>query len=346
MRSALACLLVAALAGSAAADAKIKDLIRGYQREAGSCQKNARGIRVVIERGRPVSGNDTELADDLSELAKAQGTVQGHCDQLESTLELLSSNPRATYKQLQKQIEDHDKDIRAGRAASRQALAEAEPRIARSVVRINKLIATADAAARPSTREQQAAAQRASGEDKAAAERAAAEKAAAEKAAADKAAADKATAKKVAAATTAPAVVEQKVLSRFPSGRSVELPAPAEAWTVSGRADTDVADYAFAGAKATVLVRRHAGALTCDQIRTSLALAGGRTSAQAADAGAELESLRPAWVLAWSEGDTRVRVVCVQAKDRALVGRTEASVAGNPPLATAVTRMLAANLKR
>jgi hypothetical protein len=329
MRITVACLLVATLERGASADAKIKELIRGYEKEAGSCQKNTRGVRVVIERGRPVAGNDRELADDLDGLAKAQATVQGYCDELEATLELLKADPSATYKQRQKEIDERDKRIRAGRIASRQALADADQRISRSVPRINKLIAVADAAARPSTREQQVAT----------------EKAAAEKAAADKAA-EKTPPKVDATTVTAPSPVAVKPLSRFPSGRAIELPGPAEAWTLSGTADADIADYAFAGAKATLFVRSHAGAPTCDQIRTSMALVGGRAPAQASDAGPELKSLKPAWAVAWSEGDSQVRVVCVKGKAGVVVGRADASLIGNAPLGTALARMIAANLTR
>jgi hypothetical protein len=282
-----------------------------------------------------VSGNEKALADDLAELTKVQATVQSHCDSLESTVEFLKSDPSATYKQLQKEIDERDKKIRAGRAASRQALADAEPRISRSVPRINKLIADADAAARPSLREQKAAAEKAAAEDKAAAD----------KAAADKAAADKVAAKNVETKVTAAKPVAAK-LSTFPSGRAVELPAPVEAWTLSGTADADVAEYAFAGAKATVLVRRHAGSPTCDQIRTSMTLASGRAQAQTVAASAELKPLKPAWVVAWSESESQVRVACVASNGGVVVGRIDASLAGNVPLDTVLARMVAVNLKR
>src|SRR5262249_10328489 len=127
-------------------------------------------------------------AEDLADLEKVQETVQAHCDELESILDFLNGDPSATYKQLKKDIDERDTKIRAGRAATRQALADAEPRISRSVPRINKLIAEAEAAARQATREQKEAAAKA---DKAAADKEAADKAAADKEAADKAAAEK-----------------------------------------------------------------------------------------------------------------------------------------------------------
>ncbi len=324
MRIPLACVLVAALAQNVAADARIKNLIRGFKREAGSCQKMARGVRVVIERGKPFAGSDTELATDLAELAKAQETVQGHCDELESTLELLEADPGATFKALSKQIDEHDKRIRSSRAASRQAIADAEPLISRSVLRINKLTAEADAAAHLSTREQKAAAAKTSAPEP-----------------------DPPAATKVATAATVPVAKppETKPL-KFPSGRTVELPPPAEAWTLSGATDVDIADYAFAGAKATLLVRRHAGSLTCEHIRASVSLIGGRSPAQKVDAGADLVAVKPAWTAAWTEGSSQVRVVCVQGKGAVVVGRTDVSMAANAPFGTALARMIAANLRR
>ena len=351
MRFTLACLLVAALGRSAIADAQLTSLIKGYEREASGCQKSARGVRVVIERGRPVSGTDQELANDLTELAKVQATVQSHCDELEATLEFLRADPSATFKKLQKEIDERAKKVRIGRAASRQALADAEQRITRSVPRINKLMAQADADARPSLREQKAAAEKAAANDKAATDKAAtdkaaADKAAADKAAADKAAADKAAAKKVETTVTAPKPAEAKPLSTFPSGRAIQLSAPAEAWTLSGTADADVAEYAFAGTKATLFVRRHAGAPSCEQIRTAMTLAGGRAQAQTVAASAELKQLKPTWIVTWSEADTQVRVVCVAANGGVVVARTEATLAGNAPLDTVLARMIAVNVKR
>jgi hypothetical protein len=320
----------------ALADAKLKDLIKFYGKEAGTCQKNARGVRVVIERGRPVAGDDKELSSDLDELAKVQAIVQAHCDELESMVEFLTSDSSATYKGLHKDIEDRDTKIRASRAASRQALADSEQLISRSVPVINKLIAEADAAARPSKREQAAA-------DKAAADKAAADKAAIDKAAADKAAADKLASQK----TPVPRPVEAKELATFPSGRTVELPSPREAWALSGTADVDIADYAFAGAKASIVVRRHAGAPTCDQIRTAMTLVSARSAAaRPAEPGAELKPIKPAWLVTWTEGDAQVRVACVAGKSGVVLGRTDVEVAGNAPLEAALARMIAAALRR
>lgn len=328
-RAVLACVLLVAPTRLAIADAKVKELIKFYTKEASTCQKNARGVRVVIERGEPVATVVTELADDLRELTKAQATVQAHCDELESMLDFLNADPRAAYKDLKKEADERDGRIRSGRAASRQALADAEARISRSVPLINKALAESAAAARPSTREL-----------KEAADKAAAEKAAAEKAAADKAAAEKAASKREPPPVPKP--VPAKSLAKFPSGRTVELPAPSEAWTLSGTADADIIDYAFAGAKATIVVRRHAGAPACDLIRTSMELASGRTPPKSSKPGRELEALKPSWVLGWSEGDHDVRVLCIATKTGTVAARAEASVGPDAPVDTVLARMISA----
>jgi len=329
MRIALASVLVASLASDAAADAKITQLVKFFDKEIATCRKNARGVAVVIERGQPVAGNDKELADDLAALAKAHATVQGHCDEITTILDLMRADSSATYKQLQPQIDEHDKKIRASRLASRQALADAEPLITRAVPRINKLIATADAAARPSAREQKEAVEKA---QKAAAEKAAAEKAAADKATADKAAADKAAAEKAKPSPKQP--------NKFPSGRAVEMPPPGEAWTIAGTADTDIAEYAFAGAKASLIVRVRSGSPSCDQVKTSATLVGGRTAPQPVEVTATIKPLKPSWYLGWTEGDHSIRALCVATKQGVVVGRIDTTLAGDAPLELALSRMV------
>jgi len=340
MRLALAALLVVAMYGSAVADAKITSLTKFYEKEGGTCKKNLRGVTVVVERGKPVAGKDPELAADIAELEKAQATIDAQCTELAAMVEFLKSNSSGTYKQIETDFGEREKKIRAGRVTSKQAIDGAQPLISRAVPRINKLIAQAAADAQLSTREKKVEAEKALKAEKAAADKAAADKAAADKVAADKAAAEKKAAEKVAAKP------EPKPLTKFPSGRGIELPAPTEGWTLSGTADVDIADYAFAGAKATLTVRAHGGAPSCDQIRTSLQLTGSGRGPQAAEMSAELKTIKPAWKLAWSEGDRQVTVVCVASKQGVIVGRSEAGLAGNAPLDLALSRMVGARLKR
>ena len=250
-------------------------------------------------------------------------------------IEFLRAEPTATFKQIQQPFEERDGRIRKLRLASRQALADAQPLISRSVPRINTLLAQAVAAARLSTREQKAADEKE--------QKAIAEKAAAEKAAADKVVVEKAT-KASASATVQKPLAEKKPLTKFPSGRAVELPAPIEAWTVSGTADTDIAEYAFGGATGTVIVRVRAG-VSCEQIRTSAMLLGGRTAAQTVAVSAELKPLKAAWMIGWQEDNHQIRALCVTTKRNVVVGRIELSVVGNAPLDLALARMVAAREK-
>lgn len=340
MRIALACLFVAALSTHANADAKIKQLLSFYEKEGGTCRKNARGVTVVVERGQPVASGDQELADDLAALAKIQSTVQSHCDELTSMIEFLRADPAATYKQIQQPFAEHDDRVRKGRLASRQALADAQPLISRAVPRINKLIAKGDAAARLSIREQKAVDEK---EQKASADKAAADKAAADKAAADKSVIEKATKASGSAPVQKPPV-EKKPVTKFPSGRAVELPAPIEAWTASGSADTDIAEYAFGGATGSVIVRVRTG-VSCEQIRTSAMLLAGRTAAQPVAVSAELKPLKAAWMIGWQQDNHQIRALCVTTKRGVVVGRTEVSVVGNAPLDAALARMVAAHLR-
>lgn len=122
---------------TAYADAKVKKLIKFYNKEATVCGKYVAGLASAKERAEPYT-DDAEIAADVETLADALVIVQDYCDAIDATLQLLQRDPKATYKSLAAEIAKHDSVVRAGRHASADALDETAPVIQRLVPKINK----------------------------------------------------------------------------------------------------------------------------------------------------------------------------------------------------------------
>ncbi len=334
MRAPLAGLLVAMLTTAASADRQIDQAIKLYERETRVCGKNLRGINVVLVRGQAIAAKVPDLAEDLAELGKAQATVKRHCDEVASMLAFLLGASTETYKSIQKEFDERDKKIRAERVGSKQALIDIQPLVQRAVPRMNKAIATADASARPSTREKETAA-----------------KLQAETLPNKPTASVEPTPVTTAVTNTKPAIGDKpsppvkKPFATFPSGRTVELPEPAEAWRFSGNVDQDVAEYSFAAVNGWVSVRAQAGAPSCEHVRAAATLLV-RGALTRLEPSAELQLLKPAWIIGWSHGDAQVRAACIGTKTGIVVGRLETVNGNNPALDTMLARMLAGRVGR
>ncbi|HSD90959.1 MAG TPA: hypothetical protein VLB44_25720 [Kofleriaceae bacterium] len=137
MRIGLALLVVLCVAGSASADSRVTNLVKFYKKEAAVCAKYEAGLAIAEERAQPYV-DDKEIADDLAVISGAHAIVRDHCGAIDATLQVLTADPRATYKQLAAAIDQHDAIVRAGRQATRQALEETNPVIQRLIPKINK----------------------------------------------------------------------------------------------------------------------------------------------------------------------------------------------------------------
>ncbi len=146
MRASLAvCVVLAALAvpRAAAADRKTAELARGYTKELAACHTRADGVTKVTEGAqRLVDGGATEYRADLDQLHAGQAELAAYCGELEATLQLLAE-PAASYKALERQLDDHDNKIRKLRRTSKQALEALAPVIARLIPAINARAGTA-----------------------------------------------------------------------------------------------------------------------------------------------------------------------------------------------------------
>lgn len=127
--------LVVGLAAPAAADSKVKKLIKFYEKEARVCAKYATGISSAKDRAEPFV-EDAEIAADVGMLTDELAVVRDYCDAIDATLAIL--DPNASYKSLQAEIDKHDSAVRAARQAARDALEESNTVIQRLIPKVNK----------------------------------------------------------------------------------------------------------------------------------------------------------------------------------------------------------------
>lgn len=137
--------------------------------------------------------------------------------------------------------------------------------------------------------------------------------------------------------TAAP--VAKKVHVKFPSGRSIDAPAFAGTYRMSGSDATDLIEYAEAKASATITAKLVANA-TCEQQRQAI------TATEATDI-ATTEATKPlglAWYIAYGKSARRLRVACRATKSGAIVAMLDEPVATNawPDLERVLAVMIAA----
>jgi hypothetical protein len=133
--------VVVGIASSALADGRLKELETGYDKELRACQFGARGITIAIERGKPMLGDLPELAPDLELLEKGQAVVGAYCDAVDSVLALIRADPKATYKSLERALDERDNQIRKLRAASKKTTDELSPVLKRVIPKVNEHVA-------------------------------------------------------------------------------------------------------------------------------------------------------------------------------------------------------------
>ena len=129
----LVVLAVIALASRASADAKLDQLATGYDKEAAACKIHADGVAKVLAGAKELP----DAAADVDALTKAGAANQDYCDALAAVLGVLRGDPSATYKSLEKQLDDADNQIRKLRKSSKVALDGVQPVIAKLIPKIN-----------------------------------------------------------------------------------------------------------------------------------------------------------------------------------------------------------------
>ena len=138
-----------ALAGApAAADAVTRDLAAGYTRELAACQTRASGITKIATGAQAlVDAGQAELAADLAALRAGLAEVTAYCDELTATLALIA-DPNASYRALERKLDDQDNKIRKLRASTKAVLEQLAPVTQRVIPLINARVGAAAPAAK------------------------------------------------------------------------------------------------------------------------------------------------------------------------------------------------------
>jgi hypothetical protein len=138
MRANLVILALCVAAAPAAADSKTKELAQGYEKEAAACKTRADGVtRVVTGTQALVDGGQKEYEADLATLRAGLAEVQAYCAELAATLAILNADPNATYRSLERKIDEQDNKIRKLRQSSKKVLDDLAPVISRMIPQIN-----------------------------------------------------------------------------------------------------------------------------------------------------------------------------------------------------------------
>lgn len=133
----------------------------------------------------------------------------------------------------------------------------------------------------------------------------------------------------------------KKTPGTFPSGRTVDLPALAGTWSVSGSATTDTAEYTEKKESSTVTVKSFTGA-TCDQQKKALG-AKFTLSDQTLDS---LAASKPAFVAGYHTGkapaERVVVVACIAKKDGGVLATSDVPATATPATTTAIQAVMVA----
>ena len=149
MRAILVILALCAVTAPVAADSKTRELARGYDKEVAACQTRADGVtRVVTGTAALVDAGQKQYEGDLATLRAGLAEVAAYCAELTATLQILNADPAATYRSLERKLDDQDNKIRKLRQSSKKVLDDLAPVISRMIPPINARVGPAAPAAK------------------------------------------------------------------------------------------------------------------------------------------------------------------------------------------------------
>jgi hypothetical protein len=133
---------IAAIAGIAGADPRIQQLITGYEREARTCKIQQGGVDKALAGAKTlVADGDDSASADAATLEASHTAMQAYCDAVGALLDLLKADPNATFKSIEKQVDEQVNKIGKLRQAGKKALDDAGPAIQRIVPKVNARVA-------------------------------------------------------------------------------------------------------------------------------------------------------------------------------------------------------------
>ena len=132
MRALALGLVVVLLSATAAADKRITDMTPGYEREAQTCATQISGLEKVQSGGATLApslppDDKTALDADLATLATGLVGVKAYCAEVTDLVVFLKANTTATYKSVEKSLDERDNKLRKLRKASKKTIDALQP---------------------------------------------------------------------------------------------------------------------------------------------------------------------------------------------------------------------------
>lgn len=122
----------------AAADSKTKELAKGYEKELAACEMRLRGVeRVTAGTQALVDDGQRQYEDELAALRAGLGELQAYDTELTATLQLLNADPGASYRSLERKLDEQDNKIRKLRQSTKKVLEDLAPVTSRMIPVIN-----------------------------------------------------------------------------------------------------------------------------------------------------------------------------------------------------------------
>jgi hypothetical protein len=144
MRARLVMLAVWLAAAPAAADSRTKALAKGYEKELAACERRLHGVeRVTTGTQELVDDGQRQYEADLAALRAGLVELQAYDAELTATLQILNADPGASYRSLERKLDEQDNKIRKLRQRTKKVLEDLAPVTARMIPVINARVGTA-----------------------------------------------------------------------------------------------------------------------------------------------------------------------------------------------------------
>jgi hypothetical protein len=144
MRATLVMLAVGLAAAPAAADSRTKALAKSYDKELAACEMRLRGVeRVAAGTQALVDDGQRQYEADLAALRAGLAELQAYDAELTATLQILNAEPGASYRSLERKLDEQDNKIRKLRQTTKKVLEDLAPVTGRMIPVINARVGTA-----------------------------------------------------------------------------------------------------------------------------------------------------------------------------------------------------------
>jgi hypothetical protein len=118
----------------AAADSRTKELARGYEKELAACEMRLHGIeRITAGTQALVDDGQHQYEADLAALRAGLGELQSYDAELTATLQILNADPGASYRSLERKLDEQDNKIRKLRQSTKKVLEDLAPVTSRMI---------------------------------------------------------------------------------------------------------------------------------------------------------------------------------------------------------------------